>query len=121
MYAVFMGIDGKMPKGGTEGAWTVGKIYNLEDDPEHPKSYWVEKDDRGLPNGWMKSYFTILDQTQIAKIDRVDDITTLFNFLVNRQKQVPGDIWGGHRIEDAIESACRLTGVPKEEVYRIFG
>ena len=121
MYGVFNGVNGQVPIGGAEGAWTVGKIYNLSDDPEHPRSYIVEKDDRGVPNGWMKSYFTILDQINVSKHSRVDDITTLFSFLVNRQRQAPGDLWGGHKIEEVIESSCRLTGMPVEEVYKIFG
>ena len=43
------------------------------------------------------------------------------SFLWFRSSEKPDDLWGGVRIEDAINSACSLVGVEKSLLIGIFG
>jgi hypothetical protein len=42
--------------------------------------------------------------------DKVYDLVIVTNFLLYYQKENPGDMWGGVKIEEAIQSFSNLTG-----------
>lgn len=42
--------------------------------------------------------------------DKVYDLIVVARFLLWYQKENPGDMWGGEKIEDVIESFSSLTG-----------
>ena len=120
MKAEFIGKNGHIPlQGGTPGAWTVGKIYDLSWTDTY--TVGVKKDDRGRENGWNKEYFRIVSENEEIQFSREQKILDLLNFLWYLRREKPTELWGGVRIEKAWKAALHFTGIPEHLAEKIFG
>lgn len=118
---VFVGVNGSIPSGGSPGAWTVGKIYDLAWGEPGDGSLGVVSDNNGKDNAWSGRYFVEPEKYVPHREQKAEDAYNVLKFLYHRRKEVPNDLWGGVRIDEAFESALRLTGLTKEDAERIFG
>ena len=53
-------------------------------------------------------------------MNKLEDTITLLAFLFWLQQNSPNAMWGGKKIDEAIDAACRLCGIDRERAKKII-